>query len=144
MVDAERLPDWWGDVFKTAEVLAPGDDMGIGHKVLCRTQGRLPIAIEWTAEMIEARCPHSWRLRFTGDLDGDGLWSLTQDGGVADIRHDLRVAFCQPLLRVLGPAVWSFVEVAYAGAMAKGLEGLKHEVLRRRPSLQGVGQPMGS
>ena len=130
--DAERLPDWWGAVYLDAKIVAEGDGNGIGRRVRFHSRGRLPYALRWQAEVVEAIRPHGWTIRATGDLVGTGVWRLRQDGGAADIRYDWSVAVGRPVLRQLTPLLWPVFAANHRWAMAQGLEGLKKELERRR------------
>ncbi len=130
--DAERLPDWWGAVYLAVEIVAEGDADGIGRTVRFHTRGRLPYSLRWQGEVIRADRPHGWTIRATGDLAGQGDWSLRQRGDVAEVRYDWRVSVGKPVLRQLAPLHWPVFAANHRWAMARGYEGLLAELERWR------------
>ncbi|PJE36521.1 polyketide cyclase [Pseudooceanicola lipolyticus] len=130
--DAEALPRWWGEVYLAADIIAPGGPDGIGRRVKFHTRGWLPYTLRWVAELVAVDRPHSWTIRASGDLIGQGIWHLTQQGPVADIHYAWRVEVGKPLLRPVTPLLWPAFAANHRWAMAKGLAGLRRELARRR------------
>jgi len=89
--DVERLPDWWGDVYLDVAVLDPGGEDGLGRRIGFHSRGFLPYTLRWQGTIVEAARPHRWVIAAEGDLSGQGLWRLMQDGEIADIRYDWHV-----------------------------------------------------
>ena len=130
--DVERLPDWWGDVYLSVRVIAPGDENGLGRKVAFHSRGRLPYTLRWQGTIVDADSPASWTIIAEGDLQGRGVWSLRQDGGFADVRYDWAVEVGKPVLRLLAPVLWPAFAANHRWAMARGEDGLRQELIRRR------------
>ncbi len=130
--DVERLPDWWGAVYLGVRILDEGDAAGIGWRVAFHARGRLPYALRWEGEVTEADRPHRWTIRATGDLQGQGVWRLTQREDTAHIRYNWRVAVGKPVLRQLAPLLWPIFAANHRWAMTRGYEGLLLELRRRR------------
>ena len=126
------LPDWWGDVYLSTEIIDPGDASGIGRKVAIQSKGWLPYHLRWIATLVESRSPHGWTVDATGDLDGHGVWTLSQNGPIAEIEYDWQVRAERPLLRLLSPVLAPVFAWNHRWAMAKGEEGLRQEIARRR------------
>jgi hypothetical protein len=131
LTDAVALPDWWGEVYLSTAITAPGDALGIGRKVAVHSKGRLPYAIRFTAELVSANMPHTWQIAATGDLTGQGVWRLEQQGDVALVIYDWRVAADRPLFRRLAPVMRPLFAWNHRWAMAKGEAALKRELVRR-------------
>jgi hypothetical protein len=88
--------------------------------------------------VVESRRPHGWTIAATGDLVGRGVWTLEQQGALAAVRYDWRVEVEKPLLKPLTPALRPVYAWNHRWAMARGLEGLKRELARRRAARGGV------
>lgn len=127
-----EFPRWWGAVYLAAEIVAPGDENGIGRRVRFHSRGFLPYTLRWEGTVLEADPPHGWTIAAAGDLVGRGVWRLTQEGEIADIRYDWRVEVDKPVLRQLAPLLWPFYGANHRWAMARGREGLEGEIRRRR------------
>ncbi len=131
--DAERLPEWWGDVYLDARVVASGDETGLGREVAFHSRGWLPYTLRWHGTVVAADGAASWTIRARGDLQGQGVWTLTQDGAVADIRYVWEVEIGKPVLRLLAPVLWPVFAANHRWAMARGEAGLRQELARRFP-----------
>lgn len=131
--DAERLPEWWPDVFLAVRVLDRGRGPGdLGRRVAFFTRGRLPWRLRWEGEVIEDDRPHGWTLAATGDLEGRGVWRLAQRGDFVAIDYDWHVDVRKPLLKSALPMLRPVYAWNHRWAMARGLEGLRRELDRRR------------
>ena len=110
----------------------PGDAGGLGRTVAFHTRGWLPYTLRWQARLVEDRRPHGWTIAATGDLAGRGVWTLAQQGGLAAIGYDWRIEVEKPLLKPLTPVLKPVYAANHRWAMARGLEGLRRELVRRR------------
>jgi hypothetical protein len=70
--------------------------------------------------------------RASGDFDGSGVWTLTQDGAIADVVYDWRIRAEKPLLRYLSFLMKPLFSANHVWAMARGEESLRIELARRR------------
>lgn len=134
LTDAERFPEWWGEVYLGIEVLDPGDADGIGRRIGVHSKGWLPYHIHWTGTLVEADRPHRWVIRAEGDLNGRGEWRLVQNGPTADIVYDWRVTADRPLFRLLSPLLGPVFAWNHRWAMARGEQGLRRELGLAQPS----------
>jgi len=132
LMEPERFTDWWGEVYLGIEVLDRGGEGGTGSRIAIHSRGWLPYHLHWTATVGESRAPHGWTVEATGDLTGRGVWTLTQDGPVAQIDYDWRVLADRPLFRVLSVVMKPLLAWNHRWAMARGEEGLRRELARRR------------
>lgn len=132
LADADRLTEWWGDIYLEVKEVLPGDENGIGRTVELRTKGKLPYTMRWQARSVESRGTGGWTIEATGDLEGRGTWTFEQDGPVADITYVWEVRAERPILRILSPVLKPLFAWNHRWAMAKGLDGLKAEIARRR------------
>ncbi len=130
--DAEAIPGWWGDVYLSTKIVDAGKADGIGRKVAVHSKGWLPYHLNWTATLLESHTPHGWTIAASGDLEGRGEWTLTQNGAVAEVDYDWQVKAERPVLKLLSPVLAPVFAWNHRWAMNKGEEGLKRELARRR------------
>ncbi len=129
--DETDLVRWWPSVYLGVEQLAPGGPGGVGKVVRLSTKGWLPYTLHWQFRVTESRQPHGWTLEATGDFDGRGIWTFTQDGPFVDVTYDWRIRADKPLLRYLSFLLKPIFSANHHWAMAKGEESLKLELARR-------------
>jgi hypothetical protein len=137
--DVEAITRWRGDVYLEARLRKEGDETGVAGRFTVLTRGRLPDTLRWTGEVTRSRRPHGYTIAADGDLRGEGVWALSQDGNDAVVRFTWLVFVEKAGLRRL---VWILRPVFAANhrwAMARGLEGLRREVARRRRAAAASG-----
>ena len=131
LAEPERLPEWWPEVYLDARVLEPGGPDWLGRTVAFHTRGWLPYTLRWQGRIVETR-PDGWTVAATGDLSGRGVWTLEQQGGLAAVTYDWRIDVEKPGLKALTPVLEPLYAANHRWAMARGLEGMKRELARRR------------
>jgi hypothetical protein len=115
-------------------VLAPGGADGVGREVAVHSRGWLPYALRWIGRVVAADRPHGWTIEATGDLVGRGVWRLEQRGERAEVGYDWQVRAEKPVLKRLAPVLKPAFAANHRWAMARGLQGLRRELARRRAS----------
>ena len=130
--DAAALPRWWPSVYLAAEELTPPGSDDVGRRMRLVTKGWLPYTLRWEFVVVESRYPHGFTLDATGDFVGRGVWTITQDGPIADVVYDWRIRAEKPLLRQLSFLLRPLFEANHRWAMAQGETSLKLELARRR------------
>jgi hypothetical protein len=138
--DAMELPRWWPAAYIDVEALRPRDARGLGGLVRLRTRGFLPYTLTWESEVVETRYPHGFTIVATGDFDGRGVWTITQDGNFVEAVYDWRVTAEKPLLQQLSWLAKPLFESNHRWAMAQGEQSLRLELARRRASSDEVRQ----
>ena len=132
LFNAEGLVDWWPSVYLSMERLkAPGPD-GTGGVVALYTKGWLPYTLRWQFEVTSADYPNTLTIAATGDFNGEGRWTITQDGPWIDVTYDWRIRADKPLLKYLSWLTKPIFSANHHWAMRKGEESLKLELARRR------------
>lgn len=125
LTDAPSFPRWWGRVFLSVH------DAGSGcFEVVSR--GRLPYRLHWTFQREVSWLPGGFQVKAWGDLTGTGRWVFVPDGHHTRITYLWSVRADKPLLRHLSFLLKPLFEANHRWAMARGLEGLRQEILRRR------------
>ncbi|HEX8178135.1 MAG TPA: hypothetical protein VF525_01190 [Pyrinomonadaceae bacterium] len=130
--DVESLVRWWPAVYLDVQVVAPGDEQGVGKVVSLYTKGWLPYTLRWQFRVVESRYPYGSTIEALGDLAGRGIWTFAQAGGFVDITYDWRIRARKPLLNALSFLLKPIFAFNHRWAMARGAESLQLELLRRR------------
>ncbi|MDP9884206.1 hypothetical protein J2W21_001716 [Sinomonas atrocyanea] len=127
----EDLPRWWPSVYLQVVLLEPGGPDGLGRRAALFTKGWLPYALHWDLEVTEPITPEGFAIAASGDLNGTGRWTLSQDGPETVIRYDRDVSVGKPLLRRLSWLLKPAFAANHRWAMARGHESLALELRRR-------------
>ena len=131
--DPLALKRWWPSVYlEVKELKAATGPNGVGRVIDLYTKGWLPYTLRWNFTVTEATPPRGFKLVAHGDFEGNGVWTLTQDGDVVDVVYDWRIKAEKPLLRYASFALRPFFAANHRWAMARGLESLELELRRRR------------
>lgn len=130
--DAQTLTRWWPAVYLAVHMVEPGGPDSAGAVVDVHTKGWLPYTLTWTLHITEPINDTGFALRATGDLEGTGRWTFTQDGPEVLITYDWRVHATKPLLRRLGWLLKPAFSANHTWAMRRGEESLRLELRRQR------------
>lgn len=131
--DPLALKRWWPSVYlEVKELTAATGPNGVGRVIDLYTKGWLPYTLRWNFTVTEATPPRGFKLVAHGDFEGNGVWTLTQEGEAVEVVYDWRIKAEKPLLRYASFALRPFFAANHRWAMAKGLESLELELRRRR------------
>lgn len=125
ITDPARLVDWWPEVYLDVDIVDEGDADGVGRAARLLTRGWLPYHLRWTAIATEVIRPTRIALRAEGDLNGRGLWTLSQDGETVRIRYDWTVDLGDGWMRRIAPLLMPVFIWNHNWAMRKGEAGLR-------------------
>jgi hypothetical protein len=92
------------------------------------TKGFLPYLIHWRFTVVEEHYPHGSRIVADGDLQGEGVWTITQDGDHVAITYDWHVRAQKPLLRRFGRIFRPLFAANHDYTMRQGLRGLRAQL----------------
>jgi polyketide cyclase/dehydrase/lipid transport protein len=101
--DAAAYPTWWKGV-RTVELLASGDEVGIGEVNRFSWRSVLPYTLAFDMEVTRVDPLRLLEGRATGELDGVGVWRLFS-GPCTAVVYDWRVRTTKAWMNVLGPLV---------------------------------------
>lgn len=132
LIQGTEYPRWWGQVYLNVEELAPGDEHGVGKIGRLLTKGKLPYKLRWDMCVTESRYPLGFTLEATGDFVGRGIWTFHPDGAWTNIDFDWRLRAEKPLIKMLSFLMKPIFSANHRWAMARGEEGLRRELARRR------------
>lgn len=131
--DAKSLTRWWPSVYLDVKVLNEGDEnTGIGREIGLFTKGWLPYTLKWDFTVTEVQHPTRMSLKARGDFDGRGIWTLKQDGEIADITYDWKINADKPMLKNLSLIMKPLFSANHHWAMDMGEKSLLLELARRR------------
>jgi hypothetical protein len=130
--DAVGLARWWPSVYLDVQQISPPGPQGIGRRVRLHTKGWLPYTLRWESVVVSSSYPNGFTLDATGDFEGRGVWTFTQDGDFVDIVYDWKVRAQKPIIRRLSFVLRPLFEANHRWAMAQGEESLELELARRR------------
>jgi hypothetical protein len=130
--DNEHLVEWWPAAFLRCDLVEPGPPGGVGKTLRVVTKGWLPYTIDWHQRVTESREPDGFSIETWGDFTGRGVWTFVQIGPLVDVHFDWHIAADKPLLHYLSPLLKPVFAFNHRWAMARGEEGLRLELLRRR------------
>ena len=130
--DAQSLPRWWGSVYFEVEEVEPGGEHGIGKLIRLRAGGWLPYTLRINFRTTESRYPHGFAMDATGDLEGRGIWTFTQDGPFVDVTYDWTIRANKPVVEKLSFLLKPIFRSNHNWTMNRGQESLRLELLRRR------------
>ncbi len=127
-----EYPRWWPAVYLNVREIAPGGRGGVGRRVRLHTKGWLPYTLRWEATTTAAESPRRIAIEASGDFNGKGVWTFTQDGEFVDIQYDWNLEVGKPLLRYLTPVMQPVFEANHRWAMEQGEISLREELIRYR------------
>jgi hypothetical protein len=134
--EPRNLFRWWPEVYLDVQV----ENEDAGDKVVrVHSRGRLPYTLRWSFRVVESRWPHGATIEAWGDLAGRGVWTLVQKGPDVRATYDWQVRAEKPWLRRLSPVLKPLFAWNHRWAMAKGEDGLRREMDRRREALGSAG-----
>jgi hypothetical protein len=130
--DTASLPRWWPELFQAVTIVRPGAEHALGQVADCRCKARLPYTLHFTYVVVEVRYPYGSTISSTGDLVGQGVWTLRSRARGVDVTYDWRVELRKPLLRLVSPVLRPLLAANHTWSMRRGESGLTREIARRR------------
>jgi hypothetical protein len=111
--------------------ISPNDATGTGSRFTLRAAGWLPYTICFQFQTMEAQRPSRLALQARGDLTGEGIFTLAQDGEWANVTYDWRIEADKPILRYFSFILKPLFATNHRWTMERGLESLQRELARR-------------
>jgi hypothetical protein len=132
LADGSGFARWWPSVYLDIKVVEPGDERQVGGVFDLHTKGWLPYTLVWRCTITESRYPFGFSLEASGDFQGRGVWTLSQEGPAVHVVYDWQLRAEKPLLRYASVLLRPLFEANHRWAMARGEESLRLELARRR------------
>jgi hypothetical protein len=124
-----EYPRWWPSVYLNArEITSPASPI---RRVQFHTRGLLPYTLIWEAAAVE-RTPEKIVIEASGDLEGRGVWSFSQDGDYVGITFEWDVDVNKTLVRYMTPMLRPVFEANHRWSMEQGESSLREELIRYR------------
>jgi uncharacterized protein YndB with AHSA1/START domain len=119
--DTENLPTWWKAVVDI-KVINRGDENGINFLVEQTWKGVLPYRLSLRSKTIAVDYLKSIEIVASGDLDGFGKWTFTEEGEITVIQYNWDVKTTQKSLSFLALVIkplltWNHDEIMRWGAL---------------------------
>ena len=127
---SERWPQWWYGL-EHVEQLETGDADGIGSVRRFTWKGALPYRLVVDMRLTRTDPYRLLESRATGELEGNGRWVLSEQGGMTRARYEWDVETMKPWMNRLAPLFRPFFEWNHDVVMRGGERGLK-KLLERR------------
>ena len=134
LADARTYPRWWRPVYIDAEADGPPQ---VGRRSGQHFKGRLPYELKTESTVVALDPSRRIEVEVTGDLSGQGAWTLTPKDGSTHVRFDWQVNADRPLLRVLTPVLRPAFRWNHKWAIARAIEGLEPYARARASSEVG-------
>ncbi|HEY7735659.1 MAG TPA: SRPBCC family protein [Candidatus Limnocylindrales bacterium] len=122
--DSLAWPSWWRAV-TAVEELDPGDPVsGVGSVRRYTFKGALPYSLAFDLRVERVEAPGVLAGRASGELEGTGVWTLTQEGSTTIARYDWNVSTTRWWMNLLAPLAAPIFRRNHDFVMSSGARGL--------------------
>jgi len=129
--DTDRISRWWPSVYRECTILERGGEHGLGRRVAVTTKGFLPYLIRWQFTVVEELYPYGSRIVATGDLEGEGRWTLRPVDGGSAVTYEWTVRANHAFIRRFSWLLRPLFSLNHNWTMQQGLRGLRRELTLR-------------
>ena len=120
----EHWPQWWPSV-RRVQTLRSGNADGLGAVRRIDWASRLPYGFTLDVECIEVQRLRLLRGRASGDMEGEGVWTLKPNGAQGtDVHYVWRLDVNRPWMKLAAPLMAPLFRWNHKGVMAGGCAGL--------------------
>ena len=123
LADAERWPEWWDGVVSVTP-LKTGDADGVGAVSRYVWRSKLPYSLAFDVEVVRVEPPTLVEGRASGELEGSGIWRLSQDGDTTTAEYTWAVRTASRWMNLLAPIARPAFAWNHDYVMTRGAEGL--------------------
>ena len=123
----QEMPRWWPSVFLDAVPVEGAEDA-----VRVTSRGWLPYTLQWELRPRDTEDDSTLACDVSGDLEGDGIWKLEQQGPTVAITFDWSVGVNKAAFDLLSPILRPLFASDHRWAMRQGEASLRLELARRR------------
>ena len=125
--DPTGWPRWWPYV-ASVDRLDAGDADGIGARYHFHWTSRLPYSIRIDTQVAEVIPQQLIRASAGGDLHGEGIWRLREDGDATAVEYTWQVKLDRPWMRLFAPLLRPVFAWNHNALMAAGEIGLQRHL----------------
>jgi len=122
--DSLAWPDWWPAVKAVEEIRPATGPGGIGNVRRYTFKGKLPYTLTFDMIVERAERPTALAGRASGELDGTGVWTLRDDGGVTHARYDWSIRTTRWWMNLLAPLARGAFRSNHDFVMQSGAKGI--------------------
>ena len=119
----EYWPDWWKGVLSVRE-LKKGDELGVGSIRRYEWKTKLPYKLIFDIETVVVEPVNYLEGIAKGELEGKGIWRLSEDGDSTVVRYDWIVKTNKIWMNVLAPLAKPVFEWNHKVVMSWGAQSL--------------------
>jgi hypothetical protein len=130
--DPKGYQRWWPSAWLDYEDVQHGDDRGVGRVFRYKVKGWMPYTLNLTFKVRDVRTPNGYTVDATGDLVGQGIWTITQDGPRVEVTYEWRVRAERAFIRNLSGLLKPLFRSNHFWVMRNGARSLTLELARRR------------
>lgn len=120
----DAWPSWWKCVSRV-ELLKAGDANEIGAVRRITWHTALPYTLTFDSELIFMEKYVRLEGRAFGELQGQGIWSFSQESDITIVRYDWQVNTTKWWMNLLAPIARPIFSWNHDKVMAAGYKGLK-------------------
>jgi hypothetical protein len=120
---SERWPEWWKGVEDVVLVKEGGEDH-TGSVYRYTWKSKLPYKLTFDMQLTRIEPMSVIEGKALGELAGNGVWRLSNDGEVTTARYDWRVRTTKRWMNLLTPIARPFFKWNHDVVMRWGAEGL--------------------
>jgi hypothetical protein len=117
--EAEKWPSWWKGV--QSVTLVPGRDESVRRFVW---KSFLPYELVFEMESTRVEAPRRLEGRASGELEGTGVWSLSENAGITTVQYVWDVKTTRWWMNILAPLARPAFAWNHDYVMKRGAEGL--------------------
>ena len=118
-----RWPNWWKGVVAVEE-LEPGDESGLGALHRYTWKSALPYRLAFDMRVTNVEKPVRLEGRASGELEGNGVWTMTPDGDWTEIVYEWDIETTRPWMNRLAPLLQPAFAWNHDWVMRSGGRGL--------------------
>lgn len=123
----ERWPQWWKGVISVVE-LKEGDELGVGSIRRYTWKTKLPYRLIFDIETLKVEPMTYLEGKSSGELEGRGIWRLTQKNNHTIARYDWQVTTTKLWMNILAPIARPLFEWSHKVVMRWGAESLSNRL----------------
>ena len=119
----EVWPTWWKGVENVIEV-RKGDEWGVGSIIRYTWKSLLPYRLTFEMQTVRVEPPLLLEGIASGELEGRGLWQLSNEGSETVVRYDWNVQTAKQWMKLLAPIARPVFKWNHDLVMSWGAQGL--------------------
>ncbi len=120
---SEAWPAWWKGVVSVVPVIV-GKENGIGGVSHFVWRSKLPYNLAFDMRLTRSEPPRRLEGSATGELEGTGVWDLSEAAGVTTARYTWSVRTTKAWMNLLGPIAKPAFDWNHDYVMANGARGI--------------------